>query len=142
MDQANKLLKDLSKKASSLYQIIQKIKKNPDFYDEACKKWEETCKQIPDQINKDSIKIAVTGTIKSGKSTFVNSIFKADFLKRGAGVLTSIVTKIQRQDELRAKLLIKSWDEINQEIEEALLSFDDHYSNENIHFDLRREKDL
>ncbi|MCK5542929.1 MAG: dynamin family protein [Desulfobacterales bacterium] len=141
MDQANKLLKDLSKKASSLYQIIQKIKKNPDFYDEACKKWEETCKQIPDQINKDSIKIAVTGTIKSGKSTFVNSIFKADFLKRGAGVLTSIVTKIQRQDELRAKLLIKSWDEINQEIEEALLSFDDHYSNENIHFDLRREKD-
>ncbi len=141
MDQASTLLKDITNNSAILYQIIQKIKKNSEFYDDSYKKWEKACLEIPGQISCDSIKIAVTGAIKSGKSTFVNSIFKTDFLKRGAGVLTSVVTKIQRQERLRAKISIKSWDEVNLEIEQALLFFDDHYLSENKHFDLRRDKD-
>jgi GTPase SAR1 family protein len=141
MDHTNTLSKDISKKASSLYQIIQNIKEIPGLFDDTCKKWEKICTEIPDQIYRDFIKIAVIGAVKSGKSTFVNSIFKTDFLKRGAGVLTSVVTKIRRQNKLRAKLLIKSWDEINFEIEQALFSSGDYYSSQNRHFDLRREKD-
>jgi len=46
-----------------------------------------------------------------------------DFLKRGAGVVTSIVTKIRKGDLMRAQLFFKSWDEINREIRQALALF-------------------
>ena len=141
MEQADKLFKDISKRSSRLVSILQSIKEKSEFYDKTCEKWEKICLDIPDQINKGLIKVAVAGAVKSGKSTFINSIFQADFLKRGAGVVTSVVTKIRRQDTLKAKLLIKSWDEINLEIEEVLLSFDDDCLNKHSHFDLRREKD-
>ncbi|MCK5099348.1 MAG: dynamin family protein, partial [Desulfobacteraceae bacterium] len=113
MEQADKLFKDISKRSSRLVSILQSIKEKSEFYDKTCEKWEKICLDIPDQINKGLIKVAVAGAVKSGKSTFINSIFQADFLKRGAGVVTSVVTKIRRQDTLKAKLLIKSWDEIN-----------------------------
>ena len=112
MEQASKLFKDISKRSLLLFNIIQSIKEKSEFYDKTCKKWEKICLDIPDQINKGInkglIKVAVTGAVKSGKSTFINSIFQADFLKRGAGVVTSVVTKIRRQDTLNAKLLISS----------------------------------
>ncbi|MCK7509209.1 MAG: dynamin family protein [Desulfobacterales bacterium] len=43
----------------------------------------------------DTIRVAVVGAIKSGKSTFLNALLKGDFLKRGAGVVTSIVTRVR-----------------------------------------------
>ena len=141
MGQESKLSKDISKISSSLFQIIQKIKKNTEFYDDTCRKWGKTCREIPSQVNNDLIKVAVTGAVKSGKSTFVNSIFQSDFLKRGAGVVTSVITKIRIKEKLRAKLLLKSWDEINLEIEEALLFFDDHYPGKHKNFDLRNSHD-
>ncbi|MCK5313012.1 MAG: dynamin family protein [Desulfobacteraceae bacterium] len=141
MDQPSKQLRDISEKSASLVKIIQNIKNNSELYDNTCHKWGQICLNMPDQVKKGIIRIAVTGAVKSGKSTFINSIFKTDFLKRGAGVVTSVVTKIQRQDSLNAKLLIKSWDEINFEIEEALYPFDNDCSFETEHFDLRRKKD-
>ncbi|OQY02824.1 MAG: hypothetical protein B6I22_12930 [Desulfobacteraceae bacterium 4572_123] len=89
------------------------------FFDE----WADSCNRIKQQITEDKIRIAVVGPIKSGKSTFLNSLFEADYLKRGAGVITSIVTRIGKGRELKAELLFKSLDEINRDISQAMVLF-------------------
>jgi len=53
--------------------------------------WQKTCDAINSQMSGEIIRVAVVGPIKSGKSTFINSLFKGEYLKRGAGVVTSIV---------------------------------------------------
>ena len=85
--------------------------------------WARTCRRLPDQMSEDIMRVAVAGPIKSGKSTFLNSILQGDYLKRGAGVITSIVTRVRNGDQLGAQLFFKSWDEINAEMEQALVLF-------------------
>lgn len=82
-------------------------------------RWEKTLDGIDRQIADESFRVAVVGPIKSGKSTFVNALFKGDYLKRGAGVVTSIVTRIHCGETLASELTFKSWDEINREIAQA-----------------------
>ncbi len=76
----------------------------------------EACERFANRISGDHLKMAVVGTIKSGKSTVINSLFCGDYLRRGAGVITSIVTRIRRSDRLAAKLYLKTAEEINAEI--------------------------
>lgn len=85
--------------------------------------WEKTCEHLPQQLAQDTIRVAIVGPIKSGKSTFLNSIFNGDYVKRGAGVITSIVTRVRRGDRLRAKLFFKSIDEVNADMRQALVLF-------------------
>jgi Dynamin family len=140
-NQSDNQLADIQEKAASLTKIIQTLKADPDLYDVTCRRWEQICRDIPEQVESGTIKVAVVGAVKSGKSTFINSIFQTDFLKRGAGVVTSVVTKIRKGKNLKAQLTIKSWDEINRAIEEALLSFENDCLSEKAQFDLRRKSD-
>jgi len=39
----------------------------------------------PGQLTEETIRVAVVGPIKSGKSTFLNALLRGDYLKRGAG---------------------------------------------------------
>ncbi len=85
--------------------------------------WLGMCQTCEDRLQDDLLRMAAVGTIKSGKSTFINSLFSGDHLKRGAGVITSIVTKVRAADNLRAVLYFKSWGEINEEITQSLRIF-------------------
>ncbi|MBW2643026.1 MAG: dynamin family protein [Deltaproteobacteria bacterium] len=102
--------------------------------------WQNTCSCIYKQMSEKIIRVAVVGPIKSGKSTFINSLFKGDYLKRGAGVVTSIITRVRRGKQLKAKLLFKSWDEVNSEIEQSLVLFpSSDWRTEKNRFDIRRK---
>lgn len=104
--------------------------------------WKRTCEEIGRQVSADILRVAVVGPIKSGKSTFVNSIFRGDYLKRGAGVVTSIVTRIRRGGTLKATLFFKPWEEINREIENAMVLFPSaEWRSESGRFDIRNEQD-
>jgi len=86
--------------------------------------------------------VAVVGPIKSGKSTFLNSILKGDYLKRGAGLVTSIVTRVRSGDRLSAHLYFKSWDEVNAEMEQALVLFPSlEWRKNNSKLDIRNENE-
>ncbi len=88
------------------------------------------------------VRIAVVGAIKSGKSTLVNAMLRDDYLKRGAGVVTSIVTRVRRGEKLKAKLFFKSWDEVNDDIKAALVLFpSDEWREPDSNFDIRRSQD-
>ncbi len=126
----------INRDVSMLFSTAKSI---PGMADYSFGEWEKACDQLPHQLNDDIIRVAIVGPIKSGKSTFLNSIFKGDFVKRGAGVITSIVTRVRNGERLRAKLFFKSWDEINAEMEQALVLFpSDNWRSENSRFDIRQ----
>jgi len=60
-------------------------------------------------------RVAVIGSIKSGKSTFVNALVRSDILRRGAGTLTSAVTRVISSDVPRATITWKGWQRANRE---------------------------
>ena len=141
-DTYNSLKGDLLAVNESLSSLLTSVQERPDIADERFDDWHKACIDINRQIAEDIVRVAVIGTVKSGKSTFVNSLFKGDYLKRGAGIVTSIVTRIRTGNELKAVLFFKSWDEVNADIEQALVMFpswENHSGNKA--FDIRRAMD-
>jgi GTPase SAR1 family protein len=126
----------------SLATLLASVQEQPDIADERFDDWHKACTDINRQIAEDIVRVAVIGTVKSGKSTFVNSLFKGDYVKRGAGIVTSIVTRIRTGNKLKAVLFFKSWDEVNADIEQALVMFPSwENQSDNKPFDIRRAMD-
>jgi GTPase SAR1 family protein len=104
--------------------------------------WEQICQCIEHELAEELLRVAVIGTIKSGKSTLINSFFKGDYLKRGAGVVTSMVTRVRRGEKLSARLFFKSWEEVNADIERSLVLFPTmDWRSRKDPFDIRLESD-
>ncbi len=123
MDRYQKLRKDLLDNTAAASALLQKSQSVLGSSTSALTQWSRTCGNIERDLLDHIIRVAVVGAIKSGKSTLINALLGDDYLKRGAGVVTSIVTRIRKGERLRARLFLKSWDEVNQEIEEALVLF-------------------
>ena len=101
---------ELLKVNQDLQSIFQSAKSIPGMSEYSFGDWEKTCESLRNQLNDEVVRVAVVGPIKSGKSTFLNSILQGDFLKRGAGVVTSIVTRVRAGKQLKATLYFKNWD--------------------------------
>ncbi len=122
--------------------LLDDTEKINEISDHGISQWKATCQTLREQIPGETMRIAVVGAIKSGKSTFVNTLFGGDYLKRGAGVVTSIVTRVRSGSRLRATLHLKAWDEINREINEAAVLLPGHQRATREHdFDIRHEED-
>jgi GTPase SAR1 family protein len=124
-----------------LHSLVNKGKKIPEMSDSSFAIWEKTCQSTEKQLSEEILHVAVVGAVKSGKSTFTNLLFKGDYVKRGAGIVTSIVTRVRQGQSLEATLCFKSWDEVNQDIDQALRLLPLVNENpENNPFDIRDEK--
>jgi len=141
MDTYRTLKDEILKINQDVSALFATAKTIPGMADYSFGEWEKACEYLPGQLAENTIRVAIVGTIKSGKSTFLNSIFKGEYVKRGAGVITSIVTRVRNAERLRAKLFFKSWDEINAEIEQALVLFPSaDWLAEDGRFDIRKKK--
>lgn len=123
METYHYLKDEILKVNQDIQSLISKAKSLPGMAESRFDDWTTTCQRLPDQMSEDIMRVAVAGPIKSGKSTFLNSMLQGDYLKRGAGVVTSIVTRVRNGNRLNAQLFFKSWDEINAEMEQALVLF-------------------
>ncbi len=151
MDADQQLIEKIEEITRDLSAAFYRMKSIPGMYDNTIKRELAACESISRHLKSEIIKIAVVGVIKSGKSTFINSWLKKDVLKRGAGVVTSIVTRVRKGKSLKAVVALKSWDEINDEMEKNLLFFPDlknlaalndiNFDINGKWFDLRRKKD-
>jgi len=140
MDSYNYLKEEILKVNQDILALISKAKSMPGMAETSFDDWEKTCREMPIQMAEDLMRVAVVGPIKSGKSTFLNSMLKGDYLKRGAGVVTSIVTRVRSGDRLSAQLYFKSWDEVNAEMEQALVLFPSlEWRKNNSRLDIRNE---
>jgi len=122
--------------------LFQTARSIPGLSDVSFGDWEKTCSALPERLNEPIIRVGVVGPIKSGKSTFLNAWLRGDFLKRGAGVVTSIVTRVRAGERLKATLYYKSWSEVNADMEQALVLFPSlHWRSGADRFDIRREQE-
>jgi GTPase SAR1 family protein len=139
MDSYNYLKEEILKVNQDILALISKVKSMPGMAESSFGDWKKTCRELPAQMSEDIIRVAVVGPIKSGKSTFLNSMLRGDYLKRGAGVVTSIVTRVRPGRRLRAHLFFKSWGEVNAEMEQALVLFPSQdWRKNNMKFDIRQ----
>ncbi len=142
MDTYSTLKEEILTVNQDVLKLFSTAKSIPGMADYTFGEWEKTCESLPGQLAENTIRVAIVGTIKSGKSTFLNSIFKGEYVKRGAGVITSIVTRVRNAERLRAKLFFKSWDEVNAEMEQALVLFPSaSWLAEDGRFDIRQKKE-
>jgi GTPase SAR1 family protein len=122
--------------------LIGRIHAMPEISQQSFQGWENICHSIKSQLSEELIRVAVIGTIKSGKSTLINSLFAGDYLKRGAGVVTSMVTRVRRSDQLNARLYFKSWDQVNADIKRSLVLFPSlEWRSRKEPFDICRQSD-
>ncbi|MBC2716555.1 MAG: hypothetical protein HF978_14725 [Desulfobacteraceae bacterium] len=122
--------------------LLGRINAMPGTSQHSFQVWENICHSIENQLSEELIRVAVIGTIKSGKSTLINSLFAGDYLKRGAGVVTSMVTRARRGDQLKTKLYFKSWEQVNADIERSLVLFPSlEWRSRKEPFDICRETD-
>ena len=142
MDAYNRHKSDLLTINNEILGLIAATRSIPELSHESSAEWEKTCKLLPRQLEEEVMRVAVVGTIKSGKSTFLNAMLHGDHLKRGAGVVTSIVTRVHRGAGLRATLFFKSWDDVNRDMEQALVLFPSlNWRSANSGFDIRNENE-
>jgi len=140
MDTYNSLKRELLQTNQDISALFSDAESITGMSDRSFADWQKTCSGIYKQMSEKIIRVAVVGPIKSGKSTFINSLFKGDYLKRGAGVVTSIITRVRRGKQLKARLLFKSWNEVNSEIDQALILFPSlDWRTEKNRFDIRRK---
>jgi GTPase SAR1 family protein len=131
---------EILKVNQDMLSLISKAKSMPGMAESSFGDWQKTCEGLQDQLSEDMIRVAVVGPIKSGKSTLLNSMLQGDYLKRGAGVVTSIVTRVRTGDRLQALLFFKSWDEVNADVQQALVLFPSlNRRPGTVQFDIRRE---
>ena len=104
--------------------------------------WRRSLEAVAASLREQTLRIAVVGSVKAGKSTFINALQGRDLLKRGAGIITAFITRIRSGSEERGWVEIKSWAEINAELNEALALVELPSAHEGpSHPDLRREAD-
>ena len=119
MEPFERAKEDLLKISTEIQDLVDLARELPAPPTETLDGWERTCRSAAAQLAEETVRVAVVGAIKSGKSTFTNALFGGDYVKRGAGVVTSIVTRIRRRAPLQARLIFKSWDEVNADIGQA-----------------------
>ena len=136
------LKEELLDRAGALLNLLERARGVPGVADAALNDWQRTCRQSHRQLTDAYIRVAVVGPIKSGKSTFTNALLGRDYLKRGAGIVTSIVTRIRQGEHLEARLHLKSWEEINNDLARAMVllpTLQQRLAQEP--FDIRRQRD-
>ncbi|MGD8705681.1 MAG: dynamin family protein, partial [Syntrophobacterales bacterium] len=131
----------------NLRQILETLTEelSPLFRDDSAQvgSWRRSIEAVSESLQDQTLRIAVVGPVKAGKSTFINAMQGRDLLKRGAGIITAFITRIRSGSEEKGWVEIKSWEEINTEVNEALSMIALQRGSERAEaIDLRREEDL
>ncbi|MDZ7832343.1 MAG: dynamin family protein [Desulfobacterales bacterium] len=142
MQDYDNLKHELQAVNQGICELMQRARQIPATSEQIFEEWETACHKIEGQLEDDLIRVAVVGAIKSGKSTLINAMLSGEYLKRGAGVVTSMVTRLRRGPRLKARLYFKSWQEVNADIQKALALFPaSEWGSRKASFDIREASD-
>lgn len=132
----------LAARIQQLEEIVTRVTEVLPGGDDQISHWQQMLTDLKTHLAEERCRVAVVGTVKSGKSTLINALLGQDLLKRGAGIVTAMITRIEPGEQPRAVLVFKDWDEINGELNSAISFFPSPLLlTRREPFDLRREED-
>lgn len=111
--------------------------------DQDRERWMVYLSAIEETLLDVRLRIAVVGSVKSGKSTLINALLGRDMLKRGAGIITAFVTRVVSYDRPEAWITLKSVPQASRELERTMKMLPDVFDKfiDRSGFDIGREED-
>ena len=120
MDKYLQSKKKLQYRAEILDETILELEHHGATEDTTTARWRAYLGGVHDSLQDPLLKIAVTGSVKSGKSTLINAMIGTDLLRRGAGIITAFVTRIVSGEGEGGWVELKSWPQVNDEVNACL----------------------
>ncbi|MEN6441678.1 MAG: dynamin family protein [Syntrophobacter sp.] len=120
MDDYSLFKKKIQHRWEILEEAIQELEKAGAAETRTVQCWRNHLSDIGQSMEDPFLRIAVAGSVKSGKSTLINAMLGEDLLKRGAGIITAFLTRIISADDPGGWVELKSWQQINDEVNASL----------------------
>lgn len=141
----------IQQRVESLEDLIVQMERRDAVDDVLTTRWREQLKLVEASLQDNVVRVAVVGTVKSGKSTLINTLLGKDLLKRGAGITTAFITRIRTDGEIGGWVELKPWAQILEELNSTIRSLpilpeelearEDSARDAEADFDLRRQED-
>jgi hypothetical protein len=127
MTEYRELKKKIEQRVAVLAETIQELESREIVEEQASARWKEQLIQVRTSLEDPLLRIAVVGTVKSGKSTLINALAGKDLLKRGAGIITAFITRLITHGEIDGWVELKPWSQVLDELN-ASFRMIPHYS--------------
>lgn len=143
MNEYERFKQKIQAQAETLQDAVQRLEDNRLIDGAKAGRWKAQLRLAVGSMETPLVRIAVVGSVKSGKSTLINAVLGTDLLKRGAGIITSFITRIRSAEQPGGWVALKSWAQVNAEVNDAvrLLPVFGDSLDETPAVDLRRAKD-
>ncbi|SMC24134.1 Dynamin family protein [Desulfacinum hydrothermale DSM 13146] len=107
-------------RTASLRSSVERLLEDQLIDSQRAALWLEHLNLVSGALQDPLVRVAVVGSVKSGKSTLINALLGRDLLRRGAGIITSFITRIRSNTSQGGWVELKSWPEIHREVREAV----------------------
>jgi GTPase SAR1 family protein len=143
MNEYRELKKKIAQRVAILSEVVQEMESREGVETAASERWKDHLNRVSSSLEDPLLRIAVVGTVKSGKSTLINALLGKDLLKRGAGIITAFITRIITSVEAEGWVEFKPWPQILDELNATLGVLPRYYGlvDEDVRFDLRNAED-
>jgi GTPase SAR1 family protein len=120
MDKYLQSKRKLQYRAEILEETIRELEISGATEEAAVARWRAHLGGLHESLQDPFLKIAVIGSVKSGKSTLINAMVGDDLLKRGAGIITAFITRVVSGEGEGGWVELKSWQRVNDEVNASL----------------------
>lgn len=116
MDSYSQFKIKIQHRSEILEETIREIESAGLAEDTVIERWRGQLRLVSDSLTDPFLRVAVAGSVKSGKSTLVNAVIGQDLLKRGSGIITAFITRVITSEKAGGWIALKSWRQINEEV--------------------------
>lgn len=108
--------KKIRERANTLKDAIAEVEELRLVEKSRTARWREHLGHAEEALQGQLLRVAVVGSVKSGKSTLINALIGEDLLRRGAGVITAFITRLRTNGERGGWLEFKPWPRVLEEV--------------------------
>ncbi|MCE5242270.1 MAG: dynamin family protein, partial [Desulfobacteraceae bacterium] len=110
------LKKKIQQRVEALEDVIRTLE-TPGIVDEnLASRWRTHLTRVQGSLRDSLLRVAVVGSVKSGKSTLINTLAGRDLLKRGAGIITAFITRLRTNGDVGGWVELKPWSQVMEEL--------------------------